>query len=616
MRKVTFATSGRLAWLVAAMFVSLGCPGENPSAPGAVTLVVNPTSASVQQGGSTPVTVTATTGDGFGGVTTFTITGAPAGVTGVASNVATNGASTTATVTIQAAVSTTPGTYNISVRIEAAGLGNGSTTLQLTVTAVPNFGLSLGPASLSIVQGASGTSAVTINRTNFVGAVTLSLGNAPAGVTGAFVPAAPTGTSSTLTVSVGGAVTPGTYNLTVDGAGTPGSRSASLSLTVTASGGGPATVTVSFAGCESYLRAEWLAYRDGAGAWTRVTGTNDVFTFTVTSSTAGVAYAANTSDEPGVAVHFLTKSEMAAGTVRFCDPAPAATGRFWTGTVTNVPAPQYAYLSLGGSTGSALSAGPYNIGSVQNGTHDLVGFRTNPFAPGTVERGLLRRDIVVNANGSYGTADFTGSESFAAASATVTIGGLSGGEVLVHNTFYHVGASCAQSILLTSVVPGTSFTAYGIPAAQQRASDYHRVLIFAHSDATSDPVQTRTVTESFQALAARTMNVGAALPAPTLTTLAGPYLRLQAVYAVPAEYQMSTTFYYGNASVTATAGYLAGANATLAVPDFTGLTGWSNSWMPASGSSGEWSISARGGTSGSVCTANARAVTASRRGTY
>src|SRR5436189_3255146 len=94
--------------------------------------------------------------------------------------------------------------------------------------------MSLAPAALTIVQGMTGTTTVTITRTNFTGAVTLSLGSAPTGVTGSFNPAAPTGTSSTLTVSVGAAVAPGVYNLTVDGAGTPGSRSTPLTVTVSA----------------------------------------------------------------------------------------------------------------------------------------------------------------------------------------------------------------------------------------------------------------------------------------------------------------------------------------------------------------------------------------------
>src|SRR3989440_50225 len=101
-----------------------------------------------------------------------------------------------------------------------------------------DYTLSLAPAALTIVQGAPGTSAVTITRPNFPGPVTLSLGSAPAGVTGSFSPAAPTGTNSTLTVSVGAAVAPGVYNLTVDGTGTSGNRSTPLTLTVSANAPG------------------------------------------------------------------------------------------------------------------------------------------------------------------------------------------------------------------------------------------------------------------------------------------------------------------------------------------------------------------------------------------
>src|SRR5207247_4878342 len=109
----------------------------------------------------------------------------------------------------------------------------GCATKESTGPAV-DYTLSLAPAALTIVQGANGTTTVTITRTSFTDAVTLSLGNAPAGVTGSFNPSAPTGTSSTLTVSVGMAVAPGVYNLTVNGTGSPGNRSTPLTLTVSA----------------------------------------------------------------------------------------------------------------------------------------------------------------------------------------------------------------------------------------------------------------------------------------------------------------------------------------------------------------------------------------------
>jgi len=90
------------------------------------------------------------------------------------------------------------------------------------VSATPDYALSLSPTALTITQGATGTSTVTITRTNFTGAVTLSLGGAPTGGHGIVQPGSSHGDSSTLTVSVGAAVAPGVYNLTVDGTGAPG----------------------------------------------------------------------------------------------------------------------------------------------------------------------------------------------------------------------------------------------------------------------------------------------------------------------------------------------------------------------------------------------------------
>jgi hypothetical protein len=280
-----------------------------------------------------------------------------------------------------------------------------------------------------------------------------------------------------------------------------------------------------------------------------------------------------------------------------------------------VAAGDIAYVAVGGIWTPALTAGsPLQLG-IPSGTHDLVGFRTNASAPATA-RGLFRRDVVISSAGSLGTVDFNGSESFAAASATVMIGGLSGGEILVQNSSYFTGATCKAAFLGSGVLSGSSFTAYGMPAANQRPTDYHQVTIFAHSDATSSPASSRTVMESFKTLAARTITVGATIPTPTLSTLAGPYKRLQAVFTLPAEYQQSTGFEYEQISILATLGYLDGTAVTLAMPDLSGVTAWDNAWAPATGGSSEWQIDAWGGSGASPCAEGARFVSAYRRGTF
>src|SRR5437667_127342 len=215
--------------LVAGLAVVTGCgkDGGTGAAPD-YTLSLAPAALTIAQGatGTTTVTITRTN---FTGAVTLSLGGAPTGLTGAFDPAAPTGNTSTLTVSVGAAVA--PGVYNLTVDGTGAP-GNRSTPLALTVSAAPDYTLSLSPAALTLAPRATGTTTVTIARTNFTGAVTLSLGNAPTGVTGSFNPAAPTRTSSTLTVSVGAAVAAGAYNLTVDGTGAPGNRSTPLTRTL------------------------------------------------------------------------------------------------------------------------------------------------------------------------------------------------------------------------------------------------------------------------------------------------------------------------------------------------------------------------------------------------
>src|SRR3989449_795497 len=214
------------------------------SAAGDYTLSLTPMELTVEQGatGSATVTITRTS---FTGAVTLSLGNAPAAVTSPFDHSAPNGTSSTLTVSVGAAVA--PGVYNLTVNGTATA-GNRSTPLTLTVSATPDYALSLSPAALTIVQGTTGNTTVTITRTNFTGAVTLSLGGAPTGVTGSFSPAAPTGTSSTLTVSVGATVVHAVYNLTVHRSGSPGNRSTPLTLTVSANAPGSLSNGLTYSG--------------------------------------------------------------------------------------------------------------------------------------------------------------------------------------------------------------------------------------------------------------------------------------------------------------------------------------------------------------------------------
>jgi len=108
----------------------------------------------------------------------------------------------------------------------------------------PNFTLSANPNGVTITQGSSGTSTITITPQNgFSGSVTLSASGLPNGVTAGFNPN-PATTTSTLTLTASATAATGTVTVTIGGVSGTLSNSTTLSLTVNSSNSGP-TVTVS-----------------------------------------------------------------------------------------------------------------------------------------------------------------------------------------------------------------------------------------------------------------------------------------------------------------------------------------------------------------------------------
>lgn len=227
--------------LLSTAVVAACSSGDGGTEPGEIVLGLNPNSATIQQGGSAPVTGTLTRSGGFTGTVNLTVTGAPTGVTAVVSNVVTTGLVTTATITINVAATTTPGTYNLTARGNGTGVSEATAAFTLTVTAAPApaYTLTLTQSALSIVQGAATpTTQVNLGRTNFTGNVTLTVENLPTGVTAGFNPANPiSGNLSVLTLTVAPTATPGTSNLVVRGTATGlTDRTAPLTLTITAAG--------------------------------------------------------------------------------------------------------------------------------------------------------------------------------------------------------------------------------------------------------------------------------------------------------------------------------------------------------------------------------------------
>ena len=107
-----------------------------------------------------------------------------------------------------------------------------------------SFSLSDAPGSLSVAQGAAGSSTFTVLSSNgFNSAVSLSISGLPAGVTASFsagsvTPPANGSATSALTLTANGAATTGTATVTITAIGGGLTKTTTLSLTVTSIGGG------------------------------------------------------------------------------------------------------------------------------------------------------------------------------------------------------------------------------------------------------------------------------------------------------------------------------------------------------------------------------------------
>jgi N-acetylneuraminic acid mutarotase len=105
----------------------------------------------------------------------------------------------------------------------------------------PGFALASSPGSLTIVQGATGASTVTVaDSGGFTGSVTLVASGLPSGVAASFSPN-PTAGTSVFTLTASNSATPGSYSLTITG--TSGTLTASASLALTIQPGLSATST-------------------------------------------------------------------------------------------------------------------------------------------------------------------------------------------------------------------------------------------------------------------------------------------------------------------------------------------------------------------------------------
>jgi len=262
-----------------------GPSGNHP--PFDFIISINPTNLTVQQGSSGTTTLSITPQNGFTGTVSLSLVAGqdqvPQGLTLSPNGVQVSGTNPVNQTLSFSAQSTTPtGTYRLKVRATSGSLTR-EVGLTVVVTATPpppNFTISLNPANLTVQQGSSGTTTLTVTPQNgFTGAVGLSLVGAPSGVTLSPANVTVSGSSpvnQTLTVNVGSGVAPGTYSLQVRATSGSLTKTTGLSLTVTA----PAT------DFSMVLESNTLTLAPGGTAYVRlsVTGSGGTLSLSLVDS--------------------------------------------------------------------------------------------------------------------------------------------------------------------------------------------------------------------------------------------------------------------------------------------------------------------------------------------
>jgi subtilisin family serine protease len=197
------------------------------------TLTASPSSQSAVAGSTFNYTVTVGAKGGFSGSVALTLTGvttSQASWTFTPPSVTTSG---TAKLAVTTGSTLAAGAYKLTITGRSGTLTH-TATVNMLVSAPPDFVLTATPSSATVTAGGSVTYTVsTASRGSFAGNVTLALSGLPAGATATFTPN-PVGTpaSSTLRVQTTGSTTRGTFTLRVTGTSGALTHQLTVGLTV------------------------------------------------------------------------------------------------------------------------------------------------------------------------------------------------------------------------------------------------------------------------------------------------------------------------------------------------------------------------------------------------
>ena len=480
-----------------------------------------------------------------------------------------------------------------------------STSLSATFNSTAqSFSLAIDQPTAAVPQGGSATATATITRANgYAGAVTVAFTGLPSGLTIASNPTSITGDGAVFNIAAVSTVPAGTYPVTVTatGAGINGTQTTTLNVQVTPAQGGSGDVAISFAACDPGGVPIWFAAQNGTGPWTRITPTNNTYSFTA-GATNGVAWVTPADSGFATNVFYGTRAELTAIALGSqCTSAVETTGsKHLTGSFTGADPRGTVTVALGGATAEAVVTHGLNfaIDNVPTGRRDLVALVAFPNTNGTLafSRMIFRRGV--NYSTSIPTLDFVaGADAFAPTFKPIQVTNGLPDQVAATASFLSANGNSGD-YLTDPAGPAGNVGYVGVPDAMLQPGDLHVVSVFA---AAASGTAFRLVVLMRHLAVADAVTFGPALNQPTVTTIGtSPNLRLRTQLAFQSEYGAAASAQFdqgaNSVSVTTTAAYTGGTPAawTLDIPDLASA-GYNATWGLKSGSSLDWEVIAGGG---------------------
>jgi len=386
------------------------------------SLSATPTNVSVAPGGSIKSTISIAAENGFKGAVTLAASGLPPGVTAA---FGTASASETSTLTLTASSAAAAGAYSITITGTSGSLHN-TATINLTVSAVAGYSITPSPASLSIPQGGSAASTITVApQTGFNGTVTFSVSGLPTGVTATLSPAAAT-RSTTLTLKAAAGAALGSSTVTVTGESGTISSNTTIAITVAA----PASFTVSATPASVSLNAG--ATVTSTIAITALNGFNNTVALAASGLPSGVIASFGAIKGGQTTITFTAASTAAAAgaTVTITGTSGALTSKTTVALTVTLPptftlsaSPSTLSVPRGAAATSTLTLTPQN-GFGNTVTVTISGLPTGvvgSFSTGTTPSNATLT-LAIPSTASIGTSTVTITGKSGSLTKTVTIG--------------------------------------------------------------------------------------------------------------------------------------------------------------------------------------------------